>query len=299
MNHSEIVSFLWGVADLILAGDEERIALPGVVRSVYDPCCGSGGMLMIAKEHVTNGMSSNGKLLRPAINAQADIHLFGQEVNPETWAVSKSDIFMKDPTGRDADSIAFGSTLSNDRHAGRNFDYLIANPPCGKDREAFLAELPTAAAKADLKLSAPVNKAILTALAERDETAAVCRSKDGRSRTRPGTARHRARAPCRRGGCCRRQWNSGKRPYVLRARGQAPRSRRLDRHKEVRPKGRQCGLGRLQDQLQPLLLRVQAAPPVGRDPSRYSRNRNGHHPNAARSDRPNAEFVRVDLPGNV
>jgi type I restriction enzyme M protein len=50
-----------------------------------------------------------------------------------TWAVSKSDLFMKDPTGRDADHITFGSTLSTDRHAGQSFDYLIANPPYGKD----------------------------------------------------------------------------------------------------------------------------------------------------------------------
>jgi type I restriction enzyme M protein len=54
-------------------------------------------------------------------------------VNPETWAVSKSDFFMKDPTGRDADNISYGSTLSNDRHADKTFDYLIANPPYGKD----------------------------------------------------------------------------------------------------------------------------------------------------------------------
>ena len=54
-------------------------------------------------------------------------------MNPETWAVSKSDLFMKDPTGRDADNIAFGTTLSSDRHATRTFDYLIANPPYGKD----------------------------------------------------------------------------------------------------------------------------------------------------------------------
>ena len=126
------------MVDLMLAGDESRIAAPGAVRSVYDPCCGSGGMLMIAKEHITAGVRRNGgatgtDLLRPAINAAADIHLFGQEVNPETWAVSKSDIFMKDPTGRDAENIAFGSTLSNDRHPGRTFDYLIANPPYGKD----------------------------------------------------------------------------------------------------------------------------------------------------------------------
>ena len=126
------------MVDLMLAGDESLIAAPGVVRSVYDPCCGSGGMLMIAKEHITVGVRRNGgttgaDLLRPAINAGADIYLFGQEVNPETWAVSKSDIFMKDPTGRDAENIAFGSTLSNDRHAGQTFDYLIANPPYGKD----------------------------------------------------------------------------------------------------------------------------------------------------------------------
>ena len=118
---------------LMLAGDEGEIARPGVVRTVYDPCCGSGGMLMIAKEHITEGRSRNGEPLRPAINPEADIHLFGQEVNPETWAVSKSDFFMKDPTGRDADHIAFGSTLSHDRHAAQSFDYLIANPPYGKD----------------------------------------------------------------------------------------------------------------------------------------------------------------------
>jgi type I restriction enzyme M protein len=121
------------MVDLMLAGDEDRIRREGIVRTVYDPCCGSGGMLMITKEHVTIGLRKNGVMFRPPINPRAEIHLFGQEVNPETWAVSKSDLFMKDPTGRDADNIAFGSTLSNDRHAGRSFDYLIANPPYGKD----------------------------------------------------------------------------------------------------------------------------------------------------------------------
>ena len=121
------------MVELMLAGDEERIAGTGVVRSVCDPCCGSGGMLMIAKEHILKGRSANGNALRPPINPEAEIHLFGQEVNPETWALSKSDFFMKDPTGRDARKISFGSTLSNDRHAERRFDYLIANPPYGKD----------------------------------------------------------------------------------------------------------------------------------------------------------------------
>jgi type I restriction enzyme M protein len=121
------------MVDLMLAGDQDRIRRKGVVCTVYDPCCGSGGMLMITKEHITIGLRKNGEVIRPPFNPGAEIHLFGQEVNPETWAVSKSDLFMKDPTGRDADNIAYGTTLSNDRHAGSHFDYLIANPPYGKD----------------------------------------------------------------------------------------------------------------------------------------------------------------------
>jgi type I restriction enzyme M protein len=121
------------MVDLMLAGDEKEIRARQAIRTVYDPCCGSGGMLMITKEHITIGLRRNGDLLREPINKDAEIHLFGQEVNPETWAVSKSDLFMKDPSGRDADNIAFGSTLSKDGHAGASFDYLIANPPYGKD----------------------------------------------------------------------------------------------------------------------------------------------------------------------
>lgn len=121
------------MVDLMLAGDQRQLRGKQPIRTVYDPCCGSGGMLMIAKEHITVGLRKNGDLLRPAINPQAEIHLFGQEVNPETWAIAKSDLFIKEPTGRDAENIAYGSTLSRDRHAGRSFDYLIANPPYGKD----------------------------------------------------------------------------------------------------------------------------------------------------------------------
>ncbi len=121
------------MVDLMLAGDEDSINVPGIVRTVYDPCCGSGGMLTIAKERITAGYRETDNLLADPINPQAEIYLYGQEVNPETWAISKSDLFMKDPSGRDADNIVFGSTLSNDRHAAMTFDYLIANPPYGKD----------------------------------------------------------------------------------------------------------------------------------------------------------------------
>ena len=121
------------MVDLMLAGDESNISGEGAVRTVYDPCCGSGGMLTIAKEHITVGHWENGNLSTGPVNPLAEIHLYGQEVNPETWAVSKSDLFMKDPTGKDADNVVFGTTLSHDRHATSTFDYLIANPPYGKD----------------------------------------------------------------------------------------------------------------------------------------------------------------------
>ena len=121
------------MVDLLLAGNEERLRKPNVVLTVCDPCCGSGGMLTIAKEHIGAGVRENGTVLRRPINPDAEIHLFGQEVNPETFAVCKSDLFMKSEDGRDAENILFGSTLSNDRHSQRDFDYLIANPPYGKD----------------------------------------------------------------------------------------------------------------------------------------------------------------------
>ena len=72
------------MVDLLLGGDEGRLRKKGVVLSVYDPCCGSGGMLTIAKEHITLGERRDGSVCRDAANPGADVHLFGQEVNPET-----------------------------------------------------------------------------------------------------------------------------------------------------------------------------------------------------------------------
>ncbi len=121
------------MVDLMLAGDEEDLRTEGAARSIYDPCCGSGGMLTIAKEHTTLGEIRDGNRLSDPVNPDAHTHLFGQEVNPETFALCKSDLFMKSEDGGDAKNILFGSTLSNDRHAGTGFDYMIANPPYGKD----------------------------------------------------------------------------------------------------------------------------------------------------------------------
>jgi type I restriction enzyme M protein len=125
------------MVNLITAHDRGALRKGKVIRTVYDPCCGSGGMLTIAKERIQQ------------INPEADVHLFGQEVNPQTFAVSKSDLYIKSADGRDADNIAFGSTLSHDGHADRTFDYLLANPPYGKDwnldQEAVRAEAARAA----------------------------------------------------------------------------------------------------------------------------------------------------------
>ncbi len=135
------------MVDLLLAGDEANVKEPGRVLTVYDPCCGSGGMLTITKQHITVGRpggNGDSEAAAPAINPEADVFLFGQEVNPETFAVCKSDMFIKSKTGRDADNIVFGSTLSKDGHAGKKFDYLIANPPYGmewrQDEAAVRAE---------------------------------------------------------------------------------------------------------------------------------------------------------------
>jgi type I restriction enzyme M protein len=93
------------MADLLLAGDDARIRRTGVICTVCDPCCGSGGMLTITKDHIL------GTPERPGLNPQGDIHLFGHEVNPETFAICKSDLFMKSLDGRDAENILFGSTF--------------------------------------------------------------------------------------------------------------------------------------------------------------------------------------------
>src|SRR5579883_387019 len=93
----------------------------GIIRKIYDPCCGTGGMLTTAKEHIVRQ------------NPSANAYLYGQEVNKETFAVCKSDLYIKSQDGRDAENILFGSTLSNDRHPGEKFHFLFANPPYGKD----------------------------------------------------------------------------------------------------------------------------------------------------------------------
>jgi len=109
------------MVDLMLVSEEEELAKENIIKSIFDPCCGTGGMLTIAKDRILEK------------NETADIHLFGQELNQKTYAVTKSDMLMLNPDGVDASRIMQGSSLSGDAFPNDKFHYMIANPPYGKD----------------------------------------------------------------------------------------------------------------------------------------------------------------------
>ena len=127
---------------LLLAVENEALKVPQKVIKVADPACGTGGMLTIAKEEML------------AINPRLNVYLYGQEVNPETFAVCKSDLYMKSADGRDAENIAFGSTLSRDAHVNEKFDYQLANPPYGKEWKKDQQAVEAEAEKANGRFSA-------------------------------------------------------------------------------------------------------------------------------------------------
>jgi type I restriction enzyme M protein len=95
---------------------EDDVFKPGVIRSVYDPAAGTGGMLAVAEEFFFSQ------------NPSAKLSLFGQELNDESYAICKADMLIK---GYTVEHIMLGNTLSNDLHAGKRFDYMLSNPPFG------------------------------------------------------------------------------------------------------------------------------------------------------------------------
>jgi type I restriction enzyme M protein len=104
------------MVDLIFVEDNDALSVPGVVRTLYDPTAGTGGMLSVAGEYLA------------AMNPQARLTVYGQELNPESHAICKADMLIK---GQDVANIAFGNTLSDDGHPTQKFDYMLANPPFG------------------------------------------------------------------------------------------------------------------------------------------------------------------------
>lgn len=109
------------MADLVFAPIADQIK--DATYSCYDGACGTGGMLTVAQDRLNRIAAENGK--------KVSIHLFGQEIQPETYSIAKADMMLKGD-GEEAMHIAYGSTLSSDQHAARSFDFMLANPPYGK-----------------------------------------------------------------------------------------------------------------------------------------------------------------------
>jgi type I restriction enzyme M protein len=104
------------MVNLLFCEDDEALTQEGIVRSLYDPTVGTGGMLSTAGEHLYK------------INPKAKLVVFGQELNAESYAICKADMLIK---GQDVANIIFGNTLSDDGHHGKTFDYSLSNPPFG------------------------------------------------------------------------------------------------------------------------------------------------------------------------
>ncbi len=104
------------IVNLLFANDDEVLSKKGVVRTVYDPTAGTGGMLSVADDYIRH------------LNPDAALTLFGQELNGESYAIAKADMVIK---GQDIENMVWGDTLTNDGHFGKTFDYCLANPPFG------------------------------------------------------------------------------------------------------------------------------------------------------------------------
>ncbi len=104
------------MVDLLLTEDDRALRRPGVVRTLFDPACGTGGMLAVAEDRLAE------------MNESAHLEVYGQELNDESYAICRSDMMLK---GQQSENIKNGNSFSNDQFKGQRFDYLLANPPFG------------------------------------------------------------------------------------------------------------------------------------------------------------------------
>ena len=114
------------MVNLLFIEDDDALTKPGVVRSIYDPTAGTGGMLSVAGEHLAS------------LNPDARLVMYGQELNPESYAICKADMLIK---GQDIANIIFGNTLSSDGLPGKQFDYMLSNPPFGVEWKKIQKEV--------------------------------------------------------------------------------------------------------------------------------------------------------------
>lgn len=104
------------MVNLLFIEDSELLTKPGIVKTMYDPACGTGGILSVAEDHLRK------------LNPQASLEVFGQELNDETYAICRSDMMLK---GQDASRIFSGNSFDHDGLPDQHFDYILANPPFG------------------------------------------------------------------------------------------------------------------------------------------------------------------------
>ncbi|MGE0642024.1 MAG: N-6 DNA methylase, partial [Thermoanaerobaculia bacterium] len=104
------------MVNLLFIEDADVLTRPGIIKTLFDPACGTGGMLSVAEEYLRE------------VNPEAHLEVFGQELNDESFAICKSDMMVK---GQNPARIARGNSFSEDGHAGARFDYMLSNPPFG------------------------------------------------------------------------------------------------------------------------------------------------------------------------
>ena len=115
------------MVNLLFANDDAVLTGVKPIRTVYDPACGTGGMLTVAQDHLAG------------LNPNAVLEVYGQELNPETWAIARSDLMIK---GQDPTRIVLGNSLtSTDGYPTTGFDYMLANPPFGVDWKKYAPEI--------------------------------------------------------------------------------------------------------------------------------------------------------------
>ena len=114
------------MVNLLFVEDDEALTEKGPVRSLYDPTAGTGGMLSVAEEHLRQ------------LNPKARLVMYGQELNAESYAICKADMLIK---GQDISNIIHGNTLSNDGLPGKQFDYMLSNPPFGVEWKKIEKEI--------------------------------------------------------------------------------------------------------------------------------------------------------------
>jgi len=114
------------MVNILFLSDRDILTKQGIIKTLYDPACGTGGMLSIAEEYLRE------------LNPEAHLKVFGQEINPESYAICKSDMMIK---GQEASHIKYGNSFTQDGLADDKFDYMLSNPPFGVEWKKIKTEI--------------------------------------------------------------------------------------------------------------------------------------------------------------